>query len=113
MGSHRGPPRRRDLLCENLLVRDGRLVGVLDLGALCLGDPAADHIVAWEALDERARETYRDAVAVDEAEWLRGRAWALAVALMTLPYYRDTMPERCVDRLVMARAVLADAGSAG
>jgi hypothetical protein len=52
---------------------------------------------------------FRDAVGVDDETWLRGRAWALALALMTFPYSWTTMPERCANRLTVARAVLADA----
>lgn len=98
-----------DLLAENLLVRDGRLAAVLDFGGLAVGDPTVDLVVAWEVLDATARAEFRRAVAVDDETWLRGRAWALALALMTFPYYWGTMPERCADRLAMARAVLADA----
>ena len=106
-----GRPRwlHADLLCENLLVTDGRLSAVLDLGGLAVGDPTVDLVVAWEALDVDGRAALRAAVGVDEVTWLRGRAWALALAVMTFPYYGATMPGRCADRLVMARAVLADA----
>jgi aminoglycoside phosphotransferase (APT) family kinase protein len=97
-----------DLLAENLLVRDKRLVAVLDFGGLAVGDPTVDLIVAWEALDARGRRVFRDAYPVDDNTWLRGRAWALSLALLTFPYYWRTMPGRCADRLVMARAVLAD-----
>ena len=99
-----------DLLAENLLVRDGRLAAVLDFGGLAVGDPTVDLIVAWEVLDASRRAVFRSALAVDEATWLRGRAWALAIAVMTLPYYWHTMPARCAARLAMARAVLDDAG---
>lgn len=100
-----------DLLGENLLIRDNRLVAVLDLGGLAVGDPTVDLVVAWELLDSDARKIFRRAVGVDEATWLRGRAWALVLAMMTFPYYWHTMPERCAGRLAMARAVLADAAS--
>lgn len=98
-----------DLLAENLLVREGRLVGVLDFGGLGVGDPTVDLVVAWEVLGRRGREEFRRLVGVEESAWLLGRGWALGIALMTFPYYWRTMPERCADRLVMARAVLADA----
>jgi len=100
-----------DLLAENLLVRDERLAAVLDFGGLSVGDPTVDLVVAWELLDASSRDVFRQAVGVDEECWLRGRAWALAVAMMTFPYYWRTMPDRCADRLAMARSVLAD-GSA-
>ncbi len=98
-----------DLLAENLLVRDGRLAAVLDFGGLSVGDPTIDLVVAWELLDTSSRDAFRQAVGVDDESWLRGRAWALAVALMTFPYYWRTMPDRCASRLAMARSVLADA----
>ena len=61
-----------------------------------------------DLLDPAARATFRDLVGVDEATWLRGRAWALALGVMTFPYYWSTMPARCAQRLAMTRAVLAD-----
>jgi aminoglycoside phosphotransferase (APT) family kinase protein len=98
-----------DLVAENLLVRDGRLAAVLDFGGLAVGDPTVDLAVAWDVLDPGSRAVFRDAVGVDDETWLRGRAWALALAVMTFPYYWTTMPERCASRLAVAGAVLADA----
>jgi aminoglycoside phosphotransferase (APT) family kinase protein len=107
------PPRwyHGDLVAENLLVRDGRLVAVLDFGGLSVGDPTVDLVVAWELLDPEARHTFHEVVGVDDDTWSRGRAWALALAVMTFPYYWATMPSRCADRLALARAVLADHAS--
>ena len=84
-----GPVRgyHGDLMAENLLVRGDRLVALLDFGGLAVGDPTVDLIVAWEVLDARARDDFRRAVAADEAAWLRGRAWAMSLALRTFPYY--------------------------
>jgi aminoglycoside phosphotransferase (APT) family kinase protein len=106
-----GSPRwlHGDLLAENLLVRDGDLAAVLDFGGLAVGDPTVDLVVAWELLDPPGRDLFRSLVDIDEATWLRGRAWALAIAAMTFPYYSDTVTDRCAARLTMARAVLADA----
>ena len=97
-----------DLLAENLLVAEGRLTAVLDFGAVALGRPGVDLVAAWETLGPADREVFRSAVGVDEAEWLRGRAWAFAIAVMTLPYYWHSLPGRCAQRLVMAHAVLDD-----
>jgi aminoglycoside phosphotransferase (APT) family kinase protein len=97
-----------DLLAENLLLRDGQLAAVLDFGGLAVGDPTVDLVVAWEVLGAGAREVFRSRLDVDESTWLRGRGWALAIALMTFPYYWQTLPARCAARLAMAQHVLAD-----
>ena len=98
-----------DLVAENLLLREGNLAAVLDFGGLAIGDPTIDLHGAWELFDPAGRMTFRSALGVDDEQWLRGRAWALAIALGALSYYWQTMPNRCRDRLAMARAVLADA----
>lgn len=98
-----------DLAAENLLVCDGRLTAVLDFGGLAIGDPAVDLSVAWEVLDPPAREIFRSKLGVDDATWLRGRAWALAITVM-IWYYWSTMPQRRASRIAIGRNVLADAG---
>lgn len=96
-----------DLLTENVLVDEqGRLAGVLDFGGLGVGDPTVDLIVAWEALDRAGRSALWRALAVDDAEIAISRGWALLIAFITFPYYGATMPARCADRLIMARAAI-------
>ena len=98
-----------DLAAENLLVRDGALTAVLDFGGLSVGDPTVDLVVAWEVLDPPARERFRTQVGVDDATWLRGRAWALSISVM-IWYYWATMPARRARCMAVGRNVLADAG---
>jgi aminoglycoside phosphotransferase (APT) family kinase protein len=98
-----------DLNAENLLLRDGRLVAVLDFGSLSVGDPTNDLAVAWQLLDPAARTTFRTSLAVDDATWELARGWALVLAMMGPPYYWHTMRERCLRGLHTARAVLDDA----
>ncbi|MEH0932504.1 aminoglycoside phosphotransferase family protein [Micromonospora sp. CPCC 205558] len=81
-----------DLMPGNLLVRDGRLAAVIDLGAVTVGDPAVDLMPAWNLLGTEARETYRRALGVDDATWERGRGWALEQAINALHYYVETNP---------------------
>ncbi|MFF0152217.1 aminoglycoside phosphotransferase family protein [Micromonospora sp. NPDC005203] len=81
-----------DLMPGNLLVRDGRLAAVIDLESVKIGDPAVDLMPAWNLLDRGSRETYRRALGVDDATWERGRGWALAQAIIALPYYVETNP---------------------
>jgi aminoglycoside phosphotransferase (APT) family kinase protein len=106
-----------DLAAENLLMRngagrtdggDGHLAAILDFGGLAVGDPAVDLIVAWEVLDPPAREVFRGQLAVDDATWLRGRAWALSITLM-IWYYWTTMPRRRSSRIAIGRNILAGA----
>jgi aminoglycoside phosphotransferase (APT) family kinase protein len=97
-----------DLVAENLLLWEDGLAAVLDFGGLAVGDPTVDLVVGWDVLDPAAREVFRSALGVDDLTWERGRGWALAITVMTLPYYWHTMPDRCAARLAMARAVLAD-----
>ncbi|MGW4486863.1 aminoglycoside phosphotransferase family protein [Amycolatopsis sp. NPDC004368] len=65
----------------NLLARDGHLTAVIDFGTVAIGDPAVDLIVAWTLLDGPSREVFRTKLAVDDATWTRGRAWALTALL--------------------------------
>ncbi|WP_369069550.1 aminoglycoside phosphotransferase family protein [Kineococcus terrestris] len=81
-----------DPLPGNLLVRDGRLSAVIDWGALAVGDPACDLQGAWNLLGAAHRARLRDDLAVDEAQWLRGRGWVVAQAVVALPYYWGTNP---------------------
>jgi aminoglycoside phosphotransferase (APT) family kinase protein len=82
--------RHCDLLSGNVLVEQGRLVGVLDFGASGVGDPACDLMAAWSILPASARQVFRAAVGLDDSAWVRGRGWALLQAAIALPYYRET-----------------------
>jgi hypothetical protein len=50
---------------------------------------------------------FRRELGVDDATWLRGRAWALGIALMVW-YYWTTLPARRASRVAVTRNVLAD-----
>ncbi|MER5437449.1 phosphotransferase, partial [Streptomyces sp. NPDC002790] len=98
-----------DLQPGNLLVSGGRLGAVIDFGCMGTGDPAVDLITAWYVLGGPERGTFRNAVAVDEDAWVRGRGWALTIAVHELAYYRDSNPfmVRTASRVV--GQILADA----
>jgi aminoglycoside phosphotransferase (APT) family kinase protein len=76
-----------DLDARNLLVAEGRLSAVIDFGCLGVGDPACDVMVAWKMLSADSRDTFRGALSIDEATWVRSRGWALSQALGALSYY--------------------------
>ena len=81
-----------DLMPGNLLLNNGRLVGVIDFEAAGVGDPACDLMVAWNLLDAEGRQVLRTKLSVDDDTWIRGRGWAISQALVALPYYWDTNP---------------------
>ena len=81
-----GPPVwfHGDVAVGNLLVTDGVLSALIDLGTCGIGDPACDVVMAWTFFRGEEREVLRDAVGLDDAAWDRGRGWALWKALVTL-----------------------------
>lgn len=97
-----------DLLQGNLLVTDGRLSAVIDWGGLNVGDPACDLQPAWNLFEGESRERFRRELEVDEASWLRGRGWALAQAVIAMPYYWDTNPGMIRQTSHALEQVLAD-----
>ncbi len=97
-----------DLAPGNVLIHGGELVAVIDFGGLGVGDPAVDMLIAWNYLSPRARQRFRQTVKVDEATWHRGRAWALSVAVIQLPYYYHTNPTLRDNSLHTIAAVLGD-----
>ncbi|WP_207632329.1 aminoglycoside phosphotransferase family protein [Occultella kanbiaonis] len=97
-----------DLLPGNLIVVDGRLDAVIDWGALNVGDPACDLQPAWSVFAGESRRAYADALGADDASWLRGRGWALAQAVIALPYYWETNPGIVRQSVHAVGQVLAD-----
>ncbi|MFE9060867.1 aminoglycoside phosphotransferase family protein [Streptomyces violaceusniger] len=104
-----GPPVwvHSDLMPGNLLVTDGRLSAVIDFGTAGVGDPACDLIPAWNLLPASVREDFRSALGADDATWARGRGWALSMALIQLPYYRDTNPTMAANARHVIHEVLS------
>ncbi|TYP73368.1 aminoglycoside phosphotransferase family protein [Paenibacillus methanolicus] len=72
-----------DVAVGNLLVRSGRLSGVIDFGTMGVGDPSSDLVMAWNFFDVDSRRIFLDRMNVDEATVDRARGWALWKALIT------------------------------
>ncbi|MFJ8946062.1 aminoglycoside phosphotransferase family protein [Streptomyces sp. NPDC102395] len=95
-----------DLIPGNVLVAEGRLAGVLDTGGFGPADPALDLISAWHLLQPGPREVFRRALACDDLEWERGKAWAFEQAMGVVWYYSESNPtmsgmgRRTLDRIV-------------
>jgi aminoglycoside phosphotransferase (APT) family kinase protein len=95
-----------DLIPGNVLVADGRLAGVLDVGGLGAADPALDLVGAWHLLDTGPRELLRADLGCDDLDWERGKAWAFEQAMGACWYYVESNPpmsrmgRRTLDRIL-------------
>jgi aminoglycoside phosphotransferase (APT) family kinase protein len=95
-----------DLIPGNVLVSDGRLAGVLDVGGLGPADPALDLVGGWHLLGTGPRRLFRDRLGCDDLEWERGKAWAFEQAMGAAWYYAGTNPamsrmgRRTLDRIL-------------
>ncbi|MEV4833188.1 aminoglycoside phosphotransferase family protein [Nonomuraea sp. NPDC049486] len=95
-----------DLIPGNVLVADGRLAGILDVGGFGPADPALDLVSAWHLLDPGPRRVLRDELGCDDLEWERGRAWAFQQAMGAVWYYAESnramsrMGRRTLDRIL-------------
>ena len=87
----------------NCLVVDGRLSGIVDWGAACVGDVAVDVAVVWSMLfTPAAARRFLSVVDPDDATLRRARGVVVSQCAMALPYYVGTYPliiERCLHKL--------------
>lgn len=95
-----------DLIPGNVLVADGRLAGVLDVGGLKAADPALDLVGAWHLLEAGPRQLFRTSMGCDDLQWARGQAWALEQALGVAWYYRDSNPAMHTMGMTTVRRIL-------
>ncbi|MFE3853736.1 aminoglycoside phosphotransferase family protein [Streptomyces griseorubiginosus] len=95
-----------DLIPGNVLVTGDRLRGVLDTGGFGPADPALDLVSAWHLLEPGPRDVLRRALACDDLEWERGKAWAFEQAMGLVWYYVESNPamsrlgRRTLDRIL-------------
>lgn len=97
-----------DLLPGNLLINNEHLSAVIDFGIFGLGDPAVDLIPAWTLLPKSTRNIFREALNVNDDTWQRGRAWALSIGVIALPYYKNSHPSFAAVANYAIREVLGD-----
>ncbi len=81
-----------DLIPGNVLVWQGRLAGIIDVGGLGPADPALDLVCAWHLLEPGPRQVLRADLDCDDVEWARGKAWAFEQAMGVVWYYLESHP---------------------
>ncbi|MCO1594496.1 aminoglycoside phosphotransferase family protein [Micromonospora sp. RHAY321] len=97
-----------DLIPGNVLVSDGRLAGVLDVGGLGPADRALDLVGAWHLLEPGPRQALREHLGAGDLEWERGKAWAFQQSMGAVWYYHHSNPAMSrMGRRTLAR-ILAD-----
>jgi aminoglycoside phosphotransferase (APT) family kinase protein len=95
-----------DLIPGNVLVSDGRLAAVIDVGGLGPADPALDLVGAWHLLEAGPRQVLREDLGCDDLEWERGKAWAFEQSMGAAWYYAESNPamslmgQRTLQRIV-------------
>jgi aminoglycoside phosphotransferase (APT) family kinase protein len=97
-----------DLIPGNVLVADGRLVGIIDVGGLGPADPSLDLVGAWHLLESAGRQALRDELGCDDVEWARGKAWAFQQALGAVWYYVRSNPTMSLMGRRTLERILAD-----
>lgn len=97
-----------DLIPGNVLIADGRLAGILDVGGLGPADPALDVVGAWHLLDAVPRQVLREDLACDDLEWARGKAWAFQQAMGAVWYYIESNPAMSLIGLRTLERITAD-----
>ena len=69
-----------DLHPRNVVVRGRRIVGLIDWGDLCGGDPATDLAAAWTLFEEPARDAFFQRYRAADDERVRALGWAAVFA---------------------------------
>jgi aminoglycoside phosphotransferase (APT) family kinase protein len=98
-----------DLIPSNVLLTGGRLTGLLDCGGFGPADPALDLIAGWHLLDGEPRAAFRQALAPDDLEWERSKAWAFEQSIGAVWYYAQTNPAMSKMGHRMLSRILANA----
>ena len=97
-----------DLIPGNLLVKEGRLAGVLEFGAMATGDPAYDITPAWHVLEGDARARFLALTGADQATVRRARGLVVSGGVIAWPYYLHTNPAMVAIARRGIEAVLAE-----
>jgi aminoglycoside phosphotransferase (APT) family kinase protein len=101
-----------DLIPGNVLVANGRLAGIIDVGGMKAADPPLDLVAAWHLLEAGPRKVLRDDLGSDDLEWERGKAWAFQQAMGLVWYYVESNPAMSRTGRRTLERILADTPAA-
>ncbi len=83
-----------DVSPGNLLLRNGRLVAVIDFGCSGVGDPACDLMMTWTFFEGESREIFRDRLGLDQNTWARGTRLGIVEGAVKLTSDRSNEGDR-------------------
>jgi aminoglycoside phosphotransferase (APT) family kinase protein len=88
----------------NIIIKDKKLVGVIDFGGMAVGDPACDLTIAWTFLKNESRKIFKDNVGFDEDLCIRARGWAIWKSLFTIFELKD----KSVEEFLKQKKIIED-----
>lgn len=100
-----------DFASGNILIKDGKLSGIIDFGGIGIGDPACDLVILWTFLEGKSREVFRRSIGLDTDTWTRARGWALWKATFELCQRNDKNDQASMTQQRIINDVLDDAFS--
>jgi aminoglycoside phosphotransferase (APT) family kinase protein len=97
-----------DFSAGNILIKENRLVAVIDFGGMAIGDPACDLVIVWTFLKNESRKIFRSYMTLDHDTWARARGWALWKALITIASLQDKTSHEATNQQRIIREILKE-----
>lgn len=95
-----------DFASGNILIKNGKIVAIIDFGCMGIGDPACDLVIAWTLLKDNSRVLFKEHVELDSNTWLRAKGWALWKACFELISLEDkTSPKAKVQQHIITEVI--------
>lgn len=97
-----------DLASGNILIKEKRLIAVIDFGGMAIGDPACDLVIAWTFLKGESRRIFQEMMNLEDGTWNRARGWALWKALVTVVSLKDKSGITAMEQLQIIHDVISE-----
>ncbi len=101
-----------DFASGNILLKENRLIAVIDFGCMGIGDPACDLVITWTFLKGKARKIFKDRLSMDGDTWARARGWALWKACLELKKHKDPSSSEAKEHRSLLNDILLDSSDA-